>query len=146
MKTTIHKFFSWYAGSQRWLEDNDVTNTLTIGNKYSQDDGNNGRKILEALHAVKDQTIDVETRDGGNAFDLTFEFNKVNYAIQSTKNFEEEMKDKYSLNSPYFCKYYDTIDDLCDDVASSGMDPNCNITFEGKDTNETAWDHLKDYV
>jgi hypothetical protein len=146
MKTTVHKFFQWYTSSQNWREDPNVTNTLTVGKKHSQDDKNNGRSILEYLHTLGDDKIEVETIDEGNCFGLMFILKNKTYSIQSTKSFEKEMKGKYSLDVDYFCKYYDSIDGLCNDIASSGMDPNHNITYEGESTGETAWSQMEDYI
>ena len=46
----------------------------------------------------------------------------------------------YSLNCPYYDKEFKWIDELLRDVLTSGMDPNWEITFNGKSTGETAWD------
>jgi hypothetical protein len=42
----------------------------------------------------------------------------------------------FSLKCDYYKKSFETIDDLISDVVSSGMDPNYNITENGKDTEE----------
>jgi len=44
----------------------------------------------------------------------------------------------YSLKCKYYKKEFDSIDDLIDDVMYSGMDPNYEITFNGKGTGEQA--------
>ena len=46
----------------------------------------------------------------------------------------------YSLNCNYYTKSFDDLDDLLEDVTISGMDPNYEITRDGKPTGETAWD------
>ena len=46
----------------------------------------------------------------------------------------------YSLDCNYYKKEFDSIDELLDDVTTSGMDPNYEITRNGKNTGETAWD------
>jgi hypothetical protein len=46
----------------------------------------------------------------------------------------------YSLNCNYYKKEFDSIDELLDDITTSGMDPNYKITYNGKNTGETAWD------
>lgn len=44
----------------------------------------------------------------------------------------------YSLDCSYYSKSFDTIDELVSDVATSGMDPNYEITFNSKPTGEKA--------
>ena len=46
----------------------------------------------------------------------------------------------YSLDCNYYKKKFNTISELIDDVLSSGMDPNYEITRNGSSTGETAWD------
>lgn len=42
------------------------------------------------------------------------------------------------------CEYYDqeweSLDELLDDIISTGMDPNYDIMRNGKHTGETAWE------
>ena len=47
-------------------------------------------------------------------------------------------KKKYSLDCSYYDKEFDSIDELIDDIASSGMDPNYEITRNGINTGELA--------
>jgi hypothetical protein len=42
----------------------------------------------------------------------------------------------YSLNSDYYTKEFDNIDDLIQDAILSGMDPMYEITYNGKGTGE----------
>lgn len=42
----------------------------------------------------------------------------------------------YSLKCSYYDKSFKTIEELIDDVISSGMDPNYEITKNGKGTGE----------
>ena len=42
----------------------------------------------------------------------------------------------YSLDCSYFVYTFDSIDELIDYVVSSGMDPNYEITRNGKSTGE----------
>ena len=42
----------------------------------------------------------------------------------------------YSLNCDYYDREFETIDELVDDVISSGMDPNYEITRNGVTTGE----------
>lgn len=48
----------------------------------------------------------------------------------------------YSLNCNYYSRSFESLDDLLDDVMSSGMDPNYEITRDGEGIGETAWDHI----
>jgi hypothetical protein len=42
----------------------------------------------------------------------------------------------YSLDCSYYSKTFDSVDDLVNDVIQSGMDPNYEITHNGKPTGE----------
>lgn len=46
----------------------------------------------------------------------------------------------YSLNCDYYTREFSTIDELINDVISSGMDPNYEITYNGVSTGEPAID------
>jgi len=46
----------------------------------------------------------------------------------------------YSLDCSYYTESFDTIDQLIDDVVSSGMDPNYEITRNGIPTGEEIID------
>ena len=46
----------------------------------------------------------------------------------------------YSLNCSYFDKEYDSVNELVNDVISSGMDPNYEITLNGHGTGETLFE------
>ena len=48
----------------------------------------------------------------------------------------------YSLDCSYFKKEFDSVNDLVNDVASSGMDPNYEITHNGILTGEMASDFI----
>ena len=50
------------------------------------------------------------------------------------------LNDFYSLDCSYYDKKFITLDELLDDIASSGMDPNYEITKNGKGTGELAID------
>ena len=49
-------------------------------------------------------------------------------------------RDMYSLNCFYYDREFSTIDELIDDVVSSGMDPNYIITYNGKETGDEVID------
>jgi hypothetical protein len=46
----------------------------------------------------------------------------------------------YSLDCPYYTPEFSTIEELLSDIILSGMDPNYNITLNGKSTGEMAID------
>ena len=48
------------------------------------------------------------------------------------------LHDFYSLDCSYYNKEFNSIDELIDDIASSGMDPNYEITKNNKGTGEQA--------
>jgi hypothetical protein len=49
----------------------------------------------------------------------------------------------YSLKCDYYSKEFSTIDALIDDIMQSGMDPNYEITFNGRPTGEMAIDLIR---
>jgi len=49
----------------------------------------------------------------------------------------------YSLNCTYYTKEFRTIDALINDIMESGMDPNYEITFNGKPTGEIVFDLIQ---
>lgn len=49
----------------------------------------------------------------------------------------------YSLDCQYYIKVFKTIDELIFDVTQSGMDPNYEITRNGKGTGEMLIDLIK---
>lgn len=48
----------------------------------------------------------------------------------------------FSLDCNYYEKKFSTVEELLRDVLESGMDPNYEITYNGKSIGETAWDLL----
>jgi hypothetical protein len=46
----------------------------------------------------------------------------------------------YSLNCDYYVKEFTSIDELINDIISSGMDPNYEITLNGRGIGEEAID------
>ena len=48
------------------------------------------------------------------------------------------LNDFYSLDCSYYNKKFITLDELLDDIASSGMDPNYENTKNNKGTGEQA--------
>jgi hypothetical protein len=49
----------------------------------------------------------------------------------------------YGLKCDYYTKQFNTIDELIDDVMASGMDPNYEITRNGKGTGEQVSDLMQ---
>jgi hypothetical protein len=48
----------------------------------------------------------------------------------------------WTLNCSYYKKEFSTLQELIDDVMSSGMDPNYEILRDGKPTGEELWDFI----
>lgn len=46
----------------------------------------------------------------------------------------------YGLDCNYFDKVFKTLQELLDYIVESGMDPNYEITKDGRGIGETAWD------
>ena len=55
---------------------------------------------------------------------------------------EEVKKDQYSLDCSYYNKSFSDVNDLINDIISSGMDPNYEITWNGIPTTEMASDFI----
>ena len=54
----------------------------------------------------------------------------------------EVKKDQYSLDCSYYNKSFSNVNDLVNDIISSGMDPNYEITWNGIPTTEMASDFI----
>lgn len=52
-------------------------------------------------------------------------------------------KHMYSLKCDYYTKEFPTLDELIDDVMTSGMDPNHEVTRDGRGTGEDAIDFIQ---
>jgi|LakMenE01Jun11ns_1017448.scaffolds.fasta_scaffold7775738_2 hypothetical protein len=59
------------------------------------------------------------------------------------ENYSNDKSQGYTLDAGYYDKSFKTIDELIDDVMSSGMDPNYEILFNGKGTGEMAIDLIQ---
>ncbi len=46
----------------------------------------------------------------------------------------------YSLDCPYYNEEWNSLNELIDDIVSSGMDPNYEITLNGFGTGETLFE------
>ena len=71
--------------------------------------------------------------------DKTLEF--IDAEISKEIN-EEVKKDQYSLDCSYYNKSFSDVNDLINDIISSGMDPNYEITWNGIPTSEMASDFI----
>ena len=71
--------------------------------------------------------------------DKTLEF----IDIEISKEINGEVKkDQYSLDCSYYNKSFSNVNDLINDIISSGMDPNYEITWNGIPTTEMASDFI----
>ena len=52
----------------------------------------------------------------------------------------KKIKVMYSLDCPYYNEEWNSLNELIDDVVSSGMDPNYEITLNGQGTGETLFE------
>ena len=50
----------------------------------------------------------------------------------------------YSLKCDYYEKNFEYIGELLNNIVESGMDPNYEITKDGKGTGETAWELMEE--
>jgi hypothetical protein len=64
----------------------------------------------------------------------------MNLILNSTMKNNSNM---YGLKCNYYTKQFTTIDELINDVMISGMDPNYEITFNGKGTGEQVSDLIQ---
>lgn len=48
----------------------------------------------------------------------------------------------YSLDCRYYTKSFNTLDELIDDILTSGMDPNYNIVVNGVVQDDLAIDYM----
>ena len=55
----------------------------------------------------------------------------------------QKNRDMYSLNCDYYDREFETIDELVDDVISSGMDPNYVIMYNGVGTGSMVIDFIQ---
>ena len=64
---------------------------------------------------------------------------RVDFFLIFKYNFKKK-KYMYSLDCKYYDREFSTIDELIDDVVSSGMDPNYEITRNGSGTGDIIID------
>ena len=74
-------------------------------------------------------------------------YDAIKYSCQLQRYFVyldiiKKIKVMYSLNCSYFDKEYDSVNELVNDVISSGMDPNYEITYNGVGTGEECVDFI----
>jgi len=63
--------------------------------------------------------------------------------LQLFENFSLDKSKGYSLDCSYYEKSFPTMEELIDDVMISGMDPNYEITYNGRGTGEMAIDQIQ---
>lgn len=63
--------------------------------------------------------------------------------LQLFENYTSDKSQGYSLDCSYYQRSFPTMDELIDDVMTSGMDPNYEITFNGEGTGEMAIDLIQ---
>lgn len=51
-----------------------------------------------------------------------------------------EKRQKWGLDCPYYPLYFDSLEELIDDVVQSGMDPNYGVTQNGVPTGQVLVD------
>ena len=49
----------------------------------------------------------------------------------------------YTLKCSYYTKQFKTVNELINDIIDSGMDPNYEITYNGKSTGQEAIDLIQ---
>ena len=57
--------------------------------------------------------------------------------------FKQKIKIMFSLKCSYYTKQFSSINELVNDVITSGMDPNYLITFDGESIGEELIDHIQ---
>ncbi|CAB4174973.1 hypothetical protein UFOVP972_96 [uncultured Caudovirales phage] len=57
--------------------------------------------------------------------------------------YNPKTKRMYSLKCKYYTKEFPTLEALIDDVMTSGMDPNYEVTRDGRGTGEDAIDLIQ---
>jgi len=62
------------------------------------------------------------------------------YIIRKNNNLTHTIM--YSLNCSYYTKQFSTLNELINDITISGMDPNYEITRNGKGIGEEAIDYI----
>ena len=63
--------------------------------------------------------------------------------MEKSNTHSEDAKPQYGLDCNYYKDTFDSRDELLQEITVSGMDPNYNITKDGIDTGECAWDLIE---
>lgn len=63
--------------------------------------------------------------------------------LQLFESFGIDKSQGYSLDCSYYEKSFPTMDELINDIMTTGMDPNYEIIFNGKGTGEMAIDLIQ---
>jgi hypothetical protein len=56
---------------------------------------------------------------------------------------KQKLKRMFSLKCSYYTKQFSSINELVNDVITSGMDPNYLITFDGESIGEEVIDYIQ---
>lgn len=76
-KTTVRKFFNWYAG-RNWDKDTQTANTMFIDDSHAQDDGSDGLNNLSKLRnkQYKDIVLNIQETPGGYEYEFKLDGKK----------------------------------------------------------------------
>jgi hypothetical protein len=70
---TVHEFFTNYTGTSGWMYDVQTLNTTLFDDIHAQDDGQEGKLVLEKLKQAKDIAITITRTKFGDSVDYDFE-------------------------------------------------------------------------
>ena len=115
-----------------------------------------GRKLKQVKYKMtsriqfkdNDEVVNIRTiqalRKFGYFIDIDRGFKEYFYSADAlVKEIDgETKKDQYSLDCSYYNKSFSNVNDLVNDIISSGMDPNYEITWNGIPTSEMAIDFI----
>jgi len=70
---TVNEFFTNYMGTSNWMHDDQTLNTTFFDDNHAQDDGRDGKLVLEKLNQAKDIGIRITRIVYGDSADYEFE-------------------------------------------------------------------------
>ena len=87
--------------------------------------------------------LDILTNGMAAAFDDDRVDERINAIIKNCEPiFKGEDVKGYSLDCPYYNRFFNTLQELIDDVKKSGMDPNYEVLKDGKPIGDMAVEFL----